>query len=188
VPSAIDELERLGLLHNQVALPGSRGTQSRFCATSALIEAARPSLIFPPANAPTVIYEPGELIRLKNSDGSLVNYDDTRRTEAMRREMREINEALRATDVALLAKGVSREGPFLRIGEACLNQSIDIMHRVFNRGSFSFGGRRYGPWWLGQRPPFAQGRGVVAATVGVPALLEVLPICGHEGQEENHSK
>jgi hypothetical protein len=23
------------------------------------------------------------------------------------------------------------------------------MHRVFNRGSFSFGGRRYGPWWLG---------------------------------------
>jgi hypothetical protein len=88
VPSAIDELEQLGLLHNQVALPGSRGTQSRFCATSALIEAARPSLIFPPANAPTVIYEPGELIRLKNSDGSLVNYDDTRRTEAMRRQMR----------------------------------------------------------------------------------------------------
>jgi uncharacterized membrane protein YuzA (DUF378 family) len=40
---------------------------------------------------------------------------------------------------------------------------------------------------LGQRPPLLQGRGVVAAIVGVAALLEILPICGQD-QEENRSK
>jgi len=99
--------------------------------------------------APTVIYDPGELIRLKDVDDNLIDYGDTRRSEAMRREMREINEALRATDVDLPVDGACREGPFLRLGDATLNQAVDLMHRVFSRGSFSSHGRLYGPWWQG---------------------------------------
>ena len=149
VPNAVDELTGEGLLDSQVAPPGSRGWQSRFCATSALIAAARPALVLPATGAPTVIYDPGELIRLKDADGNLIDYEDTRRTDAMRCQMREINEALRATDVDLPAEGVSREGPFLRLGDAILNQAIDVMHRVFSRGSFALHGRAYGPWWQG---------------------------------------
>ncbi len=149
VPPAVDELGRLGLLYNQVAPPGSRGRQSCLRATAVLIEAARPALILPPAKAPTVIYDPGELIRLKDAGGSLIDYGGTRRSDAMRREMREINEALRATDIDLSAEDASREGPFLRIGDATLNQAVDVMHRVFSRGSFARHGRLYGPWWQG---------------------------------------
>ncbi len=149
VPNAVDELTGEGLLDSQVAPPGSRGWQSRFRATSALIAAAHPALVLPATGAPTVIYDPGELIRLKDADGNLIDYEDTRRADAMRREMREINEALRATDVNLLVEGASREGPFLRLGDAFLNQAIDVMHRVFSRGSFAYHGRLYGPWWQG---------------------------------------
>ena len=149
VTSTVDELDREEVVENQIASPGSHGWQSRFRATPALIEASRPALILSPANAPTVIYDPRELIRLKDAGGSLIDYGDTRRTEAMRREMREINETLRATDVDLPAEDASREGPFLRIGDANLNQAVDLLHRIFSRGSFSYHGRLYGPWWQG---------------------------------------
>ena len=149
VPPAVDELDRLGLVENQVAPPGSRGCQSRLRATPELIEAARPALVLPIMEAPTVIYDPFESIRLKNADGNLIDYGDTRRSETMRREMREINEALRATNVDLPAEHASREGPILRIGDQTLNQAVDVMHRVFSRGSFARHGRLYGPWWQG---------------------------------------
>ncbi|MCP4327257.1 MAG: hypothetical protein GY791_02310 [Alphaproteobacteria bacterium] len=149
VPSAIDELAGIGLLHSQVAVPGSRGQQSRLRATSQLLEAARPGLVVPPGRAPTVIYNPGEVIRLKDSDGSLIDYDDTRRSEAMRREMRAINETLRSADIDLPVGDASRAGPLLRVGDARLNQAVDLMHRIFSRRSFAFHGRLYGPWWQG---------------------------------------
>jgi len=96
-----------------------------------------------------VIYDPGELIRLKDADRKLIDYTDRPRTVAMRREMCEINEALRAANVDLPVDGVCREGLFLRIGDATLNQAIDVMHRIFSRASFAYHGRLYGPWWQG---------------------------------------
>ncbi len=151
---AIDELAALGLVDSQKAEPGPRppgtqGRQSRFRATPALIAAARPKLVSPTTGAPTVIYDPGETIRLKDAEGRLIDYDDTRRTEAMRWEMTEFNEALRATEINLLVDDAQREGQFLRLGDAVLNQAVDIMHRVFSRGSFACHGRLYGPWWQG---------------------------------------
>jgi hypothetical protein len=151
VPNAVDELANEGLLESQVAPSGSRGWQSRFRASPMLIEAARPRLLSPNTGASTVIYEPREVIRLKNLDRRLIDYRDTRRTDALRRQMAEINEALRATDIDLISEGVSREGPFLRLGGVILNQTIDVMHRIFSRGSFALHGRLYGPWW--QRVP-----------------------------------
>ena len=103
VPSTIDELFRLGWLENQIAKPGSRGQQSRFRAMAQLVEAARPRLISSTQSAPAVIYQPHETIRLRNADHppKLIDYEDNDRTNAMRHEMREINEALRATIVDL---------------------------------------------------------------------------------------
>ncbi len=96
-----------------------------------------------------MIYDPGETIRLKDAEGRLIDYDDNRRTDAMRREMREINEALRATEIDLPVAGLRRDGAILHIGDAVLNQSIDLLHRVFSRKSFSLNGRLVGPWWQG---------------------------------------
>jgi hypothetical protein len=149
VSVSVDELHRLGLVESQVAAPRTRGWQSRLRATPALIEAARPALVFTPSGAPAVIYEPRELIRLKDANGTLIDYDDTRRRDAMRRELREDNEALRATDVDLPAEAAARDGSFFRIGGAVLNRGIDVMHRVFSRRSFAFNGRHTGPWWQG---------------------------------------
>ncbi len=149
VPSAIDELSRLELLAHDKSEPGSRGRQSRFRATPALLEAARPRLLSPTHAAPAVIYQPQEAIRLRNSDRppKQIDYEDNPYTRAMRREMREINGALRATVVDLPVADLPRDGPFLRIGDAVLNQSVDLLHRVFSRGSFSMNGRLVGTWW-----------------------------------------
>lgn len=104
-------------------------------------------MVLPATAAATVVYDPGELIRLKDSYDNLIDYDDTRSTEAMRRQLREVNKVLREADVDLPGQAAIREGPFLRIGDSILNLAMDVMHRVFSRGTFAFHGRLYGSWW-----------------------------------------
>src|SRR5215217_2991659 len=87
VPKAVDELEKLDLLEHDRAEPGRFGWQSSFRATPPLIQAAA---------LPGTVYDPGEIIRLKDEDDGLVDYMDTNNTIRMRRTLASINEALRA--------------------------------------------------------------------------------------------
>ena len=84
VVSAVDELTRLGLFEHDRKRPGNLGWQSRFRATPVLQQ----------LDIPHVIYDPVELIRLKDNDRTLIDYHDTSNTRPMRRRLEEINEAL----------------------------------------------------------------------------------------------
>ena len=97
VPAAVDELATLGLLEHDRKPPGNLGWQSRFRATSKLLKRAR---------IPIVIYDPVELIRLKDHDGELIDYQETNNTISMRRRLDEINEALSTVDLQLRAPDI----------------------------------------------------------------------------------
>ena len=139
VLAAVDELTGLGFLEHDRKPPGNLGWQSRFRATLKLLQAVM---------IPTVIYDPVELIRLRDHNDKLIDYRDTNNTILMRRRLEAINEALSAADLELNAPGVRQHGMFLRVGDDhLLYPAMRILYRIFNRGSFSYGGRFYGTWW-----------------------------------------
>ena len=136
---AIDNLSRQGLLEHDRKRPGNLGWQSRFRATPLL----QGALEIPP-----VIYDPVELIRLKDHDQKLIDYRDTNFTISMRRHLEEINEALSTAELQLHSPIVKRDGMLLWVGDNhALYPLMRALHRIFNRSSFACGGRFYGAWW-----------------------------------------
>jgi hypothetical protein len=137
VLQAVDELMRLDFLEEERASPGQRGRQSRFQATPELIEAFEGA---------SFEYRLQGLIRLKDADGHLIRYRDTDERRRMLRDMERINEFLATLDLWLDAPDITRTAHHLIVDGAYYRQTTPALYRVFNRGSFSFGGRFYG-WW-----------------------------------------
>jgi hypothetical protein len=144
VVAAVDRLAEAGYLVHDKRVPGHRGWQSRFRASEWLIGIAEHDRI-----APTRPFDPGELIRLRDKDGKLVDYRDTAETRRMRRSLRAINDALRyvAIDLGAEASAV-RIGDIIRFSNTAVCLSPRGLYRVFN-GDFACGGRFYGPGYQG---------------------------------------
>jgi hypothetical protein len=139
VVGSIDEAASLGLLDSFKTAPGRRGRQSTFRATDRLLEAIDQP--FP------VIFDPCETVRLKDTEGHLVDYRDTARTDRMRRDLNEINEALTATEVDLTSTNAVHKEHTIQCDNHVLYPAMQNLYRVFNRGKFPHGGRLYGGWW-----------------------------------------
>jgi hypothetical protein len=138
VLESVAELEQEGLLCGNRVKPNNRGWQSSFWATPHLIRAAREF-------RPDPIFEGREPIRLKDNADDLVDYPETRETLRIRKALEPINARLKELKIELL--GPVRQGRHLRIGDAhILPIPGNGLHRVFNRGSFAYGGRAFG-WW-----------------------------------------
>ena len=136
---AVDQLAAAGLLIHEKMPPGHRGWQSRFRASPALRERL--------SDAPlAVIHDPLEVVVLRDHEGNLVDYTDTERTGRWRRNVEEINGAIVSAAIGLGGSPV-RDGDPLQVGNANIGAASNKLHRVFNRGKFSLGGRFYGGWW-----------------------------------------
>jgi hypothetical protein len=144
VVAAVDRLAEAGYLEHDKRMPGYRGRQSRFRASEWLISIVEHDRI-----APTRPFDPGELIRLRDKDGKLVNYSDTAETRRMRHSLRAINDAMRdvAIDLEADAEAV-RIGDIIRFSNTAVCLSPRGLYRVFN-GDFGCGGRFYGPGYQG---------------------------------------
>lgn len=143
VMSSVNELAKLGLIENHIAMwwPGGTGVQSTFRATPMLLNAV-PKEVVSQAD-----YVACELVRLKNSQKRLIDYRDTDRTRQMRRFLVEQNEALGALHIELDAPGVSNDSGILRVGaDIALFPAMRSLYRVFNE-TWGQGGRMYGGWW-----------------------------------------
>ena len=138
VLSVVDEFRTSGLIHEERAAPGHSGWQSRMTASAKLI-GRLPSLH-------QLYYSPYELVRLKDGDGRLVGYDDTPRTQRMRRELADLNEALRSVSISLTAADVAWAGIAVRIDGQIVHPVRVEGYRVFN-GGWTLGGRLYGTFW-----------------------------------------
>jgi len=139
VVPAVDQLAASGLLDHQKMPPGHRGEQSRFKASGALIALLNQAPV-------AIIHDPREVVILRGKDGNLVDYDETDRSARLRRNVQEINEAILSTAIGIKDRTI-REGDPVAVGGVCIGATSNQLHRVFNRGSFTKGGRFYGPWW-----------------------------------------
>jgi len=91
-----------GLLEEQRARPGSRDRQSCFRATSRLCRLLKTSL---PEYRPAQ-----EVIWLRDSNGSLIDYQDCPLTDRLRQEVETINRQLENIGVAFSGPDVRSEG------------------------------------------------------------------------------
>ena len=128
---------RLGLIEEDRANPGERGWQSSFAATPKLVEAW--------TDVPHV-FDPHEVIQLKDADKNLIDYTDTRAIRRMRSELQAINEYLNAASINLSGSDITRTASHLIVDGAYYRPDTGGLRRIFNRRSFSMGGRAYG-WW-----------------------------------------
>ena len=138
VRTVVDELDALGLIHHDRAWPGRFGLRSRMRATQALITAVGP--------VNQLEYHPGEVIRLKDAAGRLVDYVDTSYTCHIRHEVAAVNEAFRSVNISLVSTDVAWNGIAMHLDGAVVHPARVVGHRVFN-GGWRFGGRLYGPFW-----------------------------------------
>ena len=141
VLSGVADGVHAGLLEEWRQRPGSsRKWQSTFWATSALLEAWDYSV--------KPVFEEHETIRLRNGDGELIGYPETRETTRMRRELIPINEAIASMAIALPEIGTKADllWTISMDDGTCFVRPRGGVFRVFNRSSFSMGGRAYG-WW-----------------------------------------
>ena len=130
---AVDQLAKEGLVDHEKMQPGRRGFQSRFRASPALIAGLKET---------ATLYDPLEIILLRDANGDLVNYQDNRKIRAMRKRLVTLNEGLASQQIALDGR-IIRQGDILKNGGRARSQ----LHRVFNRGDFELGGRFYSAHW-----------------------------------------
>ncbi len=120
--------------------PGNLGRQSIFVASDELIDACDDDDL-----ASQLAHDQGEIIRLKNSAGELVNYRDTPDTRRMRRFLAEANEHLATLRIDV--PDAERRGRHMVFNDNCyvLPEPGNGLYRVFSRGSFDLHGRA--GWW-----------------------------------------
>lgn len=153
VVPAIDALVEAGLLidHDKVqGRPGGTGVQSSFRAAPDLA-----NIVLPRPD-----YRVGEIIRLKDSNGTLVGYRDTERTARDRRALEAVNRHIANADIRLAhINGVTVDEDagtiffpgFLQwldegFGDHTVYTRMNALYRVYN-GGWALGGRFYGGWW-----------------------------------------
>lgn len=138
VVPAIDALVGAGILVDHDLQPAGRptGTQSSY----------RPAPWLAGSDAPKLRQKRGELIRLKDSSGSLIGYRDTERTHRERKLVEKVNRLIQETEIALDAPDAMVDGDVIRFGAHAVYPEMVSLYRVFN-GGWTLGGRFYGGWW-----------------------------------------
>ncbi|MGO7115563.1 hypothetical protein ACCS79_03525 [Rhizobium johnstonii] len=175
VMTVIDGFESAGLfaLHDR-RKPGQRTVRSSFI----------PGPMFQVPDAPALKRRRGELIRLKDENKELTDYRDTNVTEAERRFMASINEALSGHTLDLKSPNGIRDGDLIRFAKSCVNLHLTDLYRVFNV-VFDRGGRMYGGWW--QSVPSAE-RKRKTSIDGSERVMSYVSIDGRECVEEDYEQ
>lgn len=138
VVPAVDVLLHAGILVDHDLQPAGRATgiQSSY----------RPAAWLAGTSTPRLRRKPRELIRLKDSAGSLVSYRDTERTHRERKLVEKVNCLIADTEISLNAPDAHFDGDVIRFGEHSVYPDMLSLYRVFN-GGWTLGGRFYGGWW-----------------------------------------
>jgi hypothetical protein len=142
----VRELEKAGLILFKVgfqAKDSSIGFVSRIWPTSKLIEMFQSSKI-----EHYMIERPEveEVIILRGVDKKVMDYVETPETLEMRSVVKDYNRLLKTMFIDIRRL----DQPWIEFGEEgrlSVGPNAQRVHRVFNRGDFSMGGRFYGPWW-----------------------------------------
>ena len=144
--AVIDGLESIGLVEGIRGFKNPKtgiGKQSRIRPKPALLDIFDYFGVTPDK----VTSRPKQkLIQLKDTDGKLIEYEDTEQTIEMHRQLVAYNELLARADIELHIPESDLESA-LALKVNPIDQSAKYYHRVFREGSFEHLGRFYGPWW-----------------------------------------
>jgi hypothetical protein len=141
VVPAIDALvEAEILIEHDRRPPGSLGTQSSYLPASWLAG----------LKVPKVKRVAGELIRLKDKDGNLIDYRDTQRTSDNRKLLQKVNARIAESEIRLEAPDAVVDGNVIRFDNHTVYPDMIEMYRIYN-GGWTLGGRYYGGWWQSVR-------------------------------------
>ncbi|MBX5160564.1 hypothetical protein HJB89_26125 [Rhizobium sp. NZLR8] len=147
VVPAIDALLDAGILVDYDLQPAGRSTgiQSSYRAAPWLAEVALPDLR----------HEVGEVIRLKDAEGRLIDYRDNDRTRRDRAMLAKINRSLAEADIGLDVPAAIRDGNAIRLDGYSVFPGMTSLYRVY-KGGWDRGGRFYGGWWQSCRKTHRQ--------------------------------
>jgi hypothetical protein len=152
IKSAIDQLGGTGVIEHQKSPRGNLGQQSRFRATSDLYRAYTERPV-------PLICTPRERIILRDGDGRLAPYQNSRDTDRWRKQVLSFNEALSSASIELDGKLISegdevwvRDGDPVGVqddeihGRRMVNGTATLsLHRIWNQ-NWQRNGRLYGCW------------------------------------------
>jgi hypothetical protein len=139
---AVDQLDQQDWIEHRKILPGNLRVQSSFRAKQKLLDMLA---------SVRIVYQPREIIILRDADGNLVDYRDNRLTRRMRKNLMTINEALQGQTIELDGR-IIREGDRLPTFETEKGNLADIGRmqtcycRIFHRSDWDCGGRFYNGW------------------------------------------
>ena len=139
IMSAVSDGQGAGLIIDDRVLPGRRGLQSTFRATPRLYALLEGAPVEPRLQ---------RVIVLRDERKGLIEYPETMETLGMQREIEAINNIMAESTVDLNRPKVRKLAPIGTCRDADIVPIAPRVGRVFNRGSFDFGGRLYG-WWQG---------------------------------------
>jgi len=147
VVPAIDALLEAGILIDYDLQPAGRstGVQSSYRPAPWLAEIILPELR----------YEVGEVIRMKDVEGRLVDYRDNDRTRRDRCMLAKINRRLTETEIDLNVTAAIRDGNAIRLDGYSVFPGMTSLYRVY-KGGWDRGGRFYGGWWQSCRKAHRQ--------------------------------
>ncbi|OWV69838.1 hypothetical protein ATY75_09260 [Rhizobium sp. N122] len=142
VIKAIDALVAKGILIDHDRRPvGKRGVQSSYLPNPMLVALEMPKLN----------RKRGECIILRDAAGDMLAYKDTPETRDSRYVLDRVNDVLERTEFTVAGEGVTTAGQWTRIEDLVFPTSATAMHRVFNQGVWTSGGRFYGAFWQTMR-------------------------------------
>jgi hypothetical protein len=140
---AVDQLAATGAIEHRKGLRGNLGQQSSFRATPDLYRAYTERPV-------PLICTPRERIILRDGDGRLAPYQNSRDTDRWRKQVLRFNEALSSTSIELDGKLIS-EGDAVWVrdedgDDRMVNGTATLsLHRVWNE-NWQRNGRLYGCW------------------------------------------
>lgn len=142
VIKAVDALVAKGILieHDRRSA-GKRGIQSSYLPNPMLVTFEMPKLN----------RKRGETIILRGKNGDLLAYKDTPQTRDSRYVLEKVNDVLEKTRFTVEGEGVVTDGQWTRIEDRVFSTSATAMHRVFNQGVWTSGGRFYAGFWQTMR-------------------------------------
>lgn len=147
VVPAIDALLDAGLLVEHDLQPAGRptGIQSSY----------RPAPWLAEVTLPELRHERGEVIRLKDAEGHLIDYRDNDRTRRDRAMLAKINRSISEAEIGLDIPAAVRDGNAICLDGYSVFPGMTSLYRVYN-GAWDRGGRFYGGWWQSCRKAHRQ--------------------------------
>ncbi|RWX75961.1 hypothetical protein EPK99_20030 [Neorhizobium lilium] len=147
VVPAIDALVDAGILVDYDLQPAGRAT--------GIQSSCRPAPWLADVALPDLRYEVGEVIRMKDIEGHLVDYRDNDRTRRDRAMLTKINRCLADADIGFNVPAAIRDGNAIHLDGYAVFPSMTALYRVY-KGGWDRGGRFYGGWWQSCRKTHRQ--------------------------------